>query len=50
MNKLQLNCGTIDILKSGKEFYFLEINPLGQFQEVSYFGKYEIEKYIAEIL
>lgn len=49
-NKLGLKCGTIDFLKTDKEFYFLEINPLGQFYEVSYYGNYKIEKYIAELL
>ena len=49
-NKLGLKCGTIDFLKTNKEFYFLEINPLGQFYEVSYYGNYNIEKYIAELL
>lgn len=48
--QLHLNCGTIDLLKSGDKYYFLEVNPLGQFQEVSHYGKFEIEKYIADLL
>lgn len=47
---LQLKCGTIDLLKSGSDLYFLEINPLGQFQEVNYWGNYKIDEYIAELL
>lgn len=47
---LGLKCGTIDLLKSIDDFYFLEINPLGQFHQVSYYGNYQIDKYIAELL
>ncbi|WP_027385143.1 ATP-grasp domain-containing protein [Chryseobacterium gregarium] len=47
---LGLKCGTIDLLKSGSDLYFLEINPLGQFQEVNYRGNYKIDQYIAELL
>lgn len=49
-NELSLNCGTIDLLKTENEYYFLEVNPLGQFREVSYYGNYNIEKYIADLL
>lgn len=49
-NKLDLRCGTIDLLKSNNDLYFLEINPLGQFHQVSYYGNYQIDKYIAELL
>jgi glutathione synthase/RimK-type ligase-like ATP-grasp enzyme len=31
MKLLDLNCGSIDFIKSGDKFYFLEINPTGQF-------------------
>ncbi|MCJ7932768.1 MAG: hypothetical protein MUW56_03825 [Chryseobacterium sp.] len=47
---LNLKCGTIDLIKSEDDFYFLEINPLGQFHQVSYYGNYQIEKYIADLL
>lgn len=47
---LNLNCGTIDLIKSDSDFYFLEVNPLGQFHQVSYYGNYQIEKYIANLL
>lgn len=47
---LGLKCGTIDLIKSNNDYYFLEINPLGQFHQVSYYGNYQIEKYIADLL
>ncbi|MFP3594650.1 hypothetical protein [Chryseobacterium sp. SIMBA_038] len=47
---LDLKCGTIDLIKSDDDFYFLEVNPLGQFYQVSYYGNYQIEKYIADLL
>jgi len=47
---LNLNCGTVDLIKSDENFYFLEVNPLGQFHQVSYYGNYNIEKYIADLL
>lgn len=49
--KLNLNSGSIDWIfdKSGK-FYFLEINPLGIFNNVSVMGNYNIEREIAKML
>ena len=47
---LDLYCGTIDFIKSDDDFYFLEVNPLGQFHQVSHYGNYHIEKYIADLL
>lgn len=47
---LDLRCGTIDLLKSHDDYYFLEVNPLGQFHQVSYYGNYQIEKHIADLL
>lgn len=47
---LNLKCGTIDLLKSDNDYYFLEVNPLGQFHQVSHYGNYQIEKYIADLL
>ena len=49
-NFLGLGCGTIDLLKTENDFYFLEVNPLGQFHVVSHYGNYNIEKHIAELL
>ncbi|MCC3214364.1 hypothetical protein LIV57_03715 [Chryseobacterium sp. X308] len=48
--KLNLKCGTVDLLKSHDDYYFLEVNPLGQFHQVSYYGNYQIEKHIADLL
>ncbi|MDR2237993.1 MAG: hypothetical protein LBE92_17865 [Chryseobacterium sp.] len=48
--RLNINCGTLDLLKSGSDYYFLEVNPLGQFHSVSLYGNYQIEKYIADLL
>lgn len=47
---LDLKCGTIDLIKSDNDFYFLEVNPLGQFHQVSHYGNYQIEKHIANLL
>jgi len=49
-NKLDLKCGTVDLLKSDDDYYFLEVNPLGQFHQVSHYGNYQVEKYIADLL
>jgi glutathione synthase/RimK-type ligase-like ATP-grasp enzyme len=51
MNKMKLNTGSIDlILTERNEYYFLEINPTGQFHFLSSLCNYNIEKEIAEIL
>ncbi|CAI8772259.1 hypothetical protein [Chryseobacterium sp. IT-36CA2] len=47
---LDLKCGTVDLLKSNDDYYFLEVNPLGQFHQVSHYGGYQIEKHIADLL
>ncbi len=48
MNLVQLNTGSIDMVYStdGK-YYFLEVNPVGQFGVVSYSCNYNLEKIIA---
>ncbi|OXA82971.1 ATP-grasp domain-containing protein [Flavobacterium hercynium] len=49
--KLKLNSGSVDwILSSSGIFYFLEINPLGLFRNISIYGEYNIEKEIAKML
>ncbi len=51
MNKLGLNSGSIDIILSKKgEYVFLEVNPIGQFKQVSYPCNYYIEHFIAKKL
>ena len=48
MNILNLNSGSIDIIVSNKnEYIFLEVNPIGQFSQVSIPCNYYIEKIIA---
>lgn len=51
MQKIELNCGSFDmIVTPGKEYYFLEINPVGQFSMTSVPCNYNLEKKIAEYL
>lgn len=51
MNKLQLNTGSIDLMKGfDGEYYFIEVNPIGQFGMVSKPCNYFLEKKIAEYL
>lgn len=51
MSKINLNCGSIDILVDNKlEYYFLEVNPVGQFGMVSYPCNYNIENIISNFL
>lgn len=51
MLKLDINCGSFDIIytPSGK-YYFLEVNPIGQFQWLSHNCNYFIERLIAKEL
>jgi hypothetical protein len=51
MKQIDLKTGSIDFLMSeNEELFFLEVNPVGQFDYVSYFGNYYLEKLIAEKL
>ena len=50
MKLLDLNCGSIDFIKSGDKFYFLEINPTGQFLGLSITCNYNLDKEIASYL
>jgi ATP-GRASP peptide maturase of grasp-with-spasm system len=51
MLSLEINCGSIDtIVTPDDEFYFLEINPIGQFQWLSKNCNYFIERMIADAL
>ncbi len=51
MLKLKINCGSFDLIytPSGK-YYFLEVNPIGQFKWLSENCNFKIEKIIAEKL
>jgi ATP-GRASP peptide maturase of grasp-with-spasm system len=51
MEKAGINCGSIDMMVSDKnEYIFLEVNPIGQFAQVSIPCNYKIEKKVAEQL
>lgn len=51
MKHMALNCGSIDlILTPDNEYYFLEVNPIGQFQWLSRNCNYYLEKQVAQKL
>ena len=51
MEKLNLNTGSIDVIKSIQgHYYFLEVNPVGQFGMTSHPCNYFLEKEIANFL
>ncbi|WP_010178892.1 grasp-with-spasm system ATP-grasp peptide maturase [Aquimarina agarilytica] len=51
MDSIDLNCGSIDmIVNKNGEHIFLEVNPVGQFNMVSYPCNYNLEKIIANFL
>lgn len=51
VKKIEINSGSIDIVVSkSNDFYFLEVNPIGQFQQLSTPCNYYIEKKIAHYL
>lgn len=50
MLSLDLNCGSLDLIKSKDTFYFLEVNAIGQFLGHSVQCNYSLEKEIANYL
>ncbi|MCH5685541.1 hypothetical protein LWM68_15550 [Niabella sp. W65] len=51
MGSLNLNYGSIDLIKSSDgSYYFLEVNPYGQFGYLSSFANYYLEHKIATYL
>lgn len=50
MKEVDLNCGSIDIIKSGEKFYFLEVNVVGQFLSLSDICNYSLDKEFAMYL
>lgn len=50
MLSLDLNCGSLDFIKSGEKYFFLEVNAIGQFLGLSFIGNYSLEKEIATYL
>lgn len=47
MVSLDLNCGSLDFIKRGEKYFFLEVNPVGQFLGHSFICNYSLEKEIA---
>ena len=51
MKDLNLNCGSLDlIVDNNEEFYFLEVNAIGQYDALSKRCNYNLDKRIAEHL
>lgn len=50
MQKIGLNSGSLDIVKTKDNYVFLEVNPIGQFGFVSNACNYKLHKKIAEYL
>lgn len=49
MGDLKMNSGSLDfIVTPENEFFFLEVNPVGQFGYLSELGNYMIEKEISK--
>jgi len=51
MKRLNLNCGSIDLIKAkDNNYYFLEVNPTGQFGMVDFPCNYGLHKKVAQTL
>ncbi|WP_223601179.1 grasp-with-spasm system ATP-grasp peptide maturase [Chryseobacterium sp. GVT01B] len=50
MQSLDLNSGSLDFVKNDSKYYFLEVNPVGQFLGMSVMCNYLLEKEIADYL
>ncbi|MEL6536041.1 MAG: grasp-with-spasm system ATP-grasp peptide maturase [Bacteroidota bacterium] len=51
MQEFGLNCGSLDLIRTPQnEYYFLEVNPTGQFGMVSFPCNYHLEEKVAEVL
>ena len=50
MLSLDLNCGSLDFIKSGDRFYFLEVNTIGQFLGLAEACNFSFDKEIADYL
>ncbi len=51
MQRIDLNTGSVDLIRTPEGgYYFLEVNPMGQFHWVSQNCNYQIERAIAKIL
>jgi len=50
LEKLDIRSGSVDLIYDGNDFIFLEVNPVGQFDFVSGYGNYLLEKQIAQCI
>jgi len=51
MQKMRLNCGSLDLIYTPEgKYVFLEVNPVGQFQWLSHYCNFDIERSIAQTL
>jgi ATP-GRASP peptide maturase of grasp-with-spasm system len=50
MVSLDLNCGSLDFIKKDNKYYFLEVNPVGQFAGLSSICNYYLTREIASYL
>lgn len=51
MGRLDLTSGSIDLIKGNDgQYYFLEVNPVGQYDWVSVYGGYDLDQKIAYYL
>ena len=50
LDKLDLNFGCIDLAKQGNDYYFIEINPTGEWDWLMYNLKLDIDIQIAGAL
>jgi len=50
LKKLNYNFASIDLLSDGESLYFLELNPVGQFGNLSHECNYNLDREIALIL
>ena len=51
MNRIGLECGSLDfVLTTNDDYYFLEVNPVGQFGWVSEICNYNLYSVVAEYL
>lgn len=50
MQNIKLDSGSIDFIKKGDKYYFLEVNPIGQFLGISKKCNYNLEIEVAKYL
>ena len=51
MGKMELDTGCIDmVVDANKNYYFLEVNPVGEYQLESLYCNFNLDKYISNVL